>query len=89
MTQVTPDIPSGHKARAIRLGSLSVPIGGTGWMRRASGAARLGGVGGAIIITGLVFQSENQFFLSTTNMLGLLRSMTTLAILALARRSCS
>ncbi len=81
-TQADTDIPSDGKGHALRLGSRSIPIGGAAWLARLSSAARLGGVGGAIIITGLVFQAENTYFLSTGNLLGLLRAMTTLAILA-------
>jgi len=82
MTSAQPDIPPDRNSRAIRIGSRSIPIGRAGWLLKAGVAGRLGGVGAAIVITGLVFQSQNTFFLSTTNMLGLVRSMTTLAILA-------
>jgi len=53
-----------------------------GTLLRSLATARLSGLALAIFLTGLAFDLENQFFLSTTNMLGLVRSMTTLSILA-------
>jgi ribose/xylose/arabinose/galactoside ABC-type transport system permease subunit len=81
-THAQSDVPPDEKAHTIRLGSRSLPINRAALLGRLGVAGRLGGVGAAIIITGLVFQTQNQFFLSSTNLLGLLRSMTTLAILA-------
>lgn len=57
------------------------------WTRSSSifrrmAAGRLSGIVAAIVITGLVFQSQNGFFLSSTNLLELVRAMTPLAILA-------
>jgi ribose/xylose/arabinose/galactoside ABC-type transport system permease subunit len=45
-------------------------------------AGRLTGIVAAIIVTGVVFQTQNSFFMSSTNLLELVRSMTPLAILA-------
>jgi ribose/xylose/arabinose/galactoside ABC-type transport system permease subunit len=57
------------------------------WRRSSSvfrrmAAGRLSGIVGAIVVTGLVFQTQNGFFLSSTNLLELIRAMTPLAILA-------
>jgi ribose/xylose/arabinose/galactoside ABC-type transport system permease subunit len=43
---------------------------------------RLAGLLGAIVVTMVIFQSLNSYFLTATNMLGLLRSMSSLAIVA-------
>jgi ribose/xylose/arabinose/galactoside ABC-type transport system permease subunit len=49
---------------------------------RRVAAGRLSGIVAAIVVTCIVFQSQNNFFLSTDNMLELVRAMTPLAILA-------
>lgn len=54
-------------------------------LRRATHRAlshRLAGLLGAIIITMIIFQSLNSYFLTADNLLGLLRSMSSLAIVA-------
>lgn len=63
------------------------PAGRSPWdrstaaVRRLSGG-RLSGLIAAIAITFIVFDTQNRLFLSSTNLLELVRSMTTLAILA-------
>ena len=57
-TPAHPDGPVDNEARVLRLGPLTVPIGSSEWLRRASVAGRLGGVGVAILITGIVFQLD-------------------------------
>src|SRR6202012_149570 len=64
--------PSGGPTALGRAGTL---------FKRLSGA-RMSGLVGAIAITFIVFDTQNKLFLSSTNLLELVRSMTTLAILA-------
>lgn len=49
---------------------------------RRVAAGRLSGIVGAIVVTCIVFQTQNGYFLSSDNLLELLRAMTPLAILS-------
>lgn len=52
------------------------------WMARRATAGRLTGIVAAIIVTSVIFQTQNSGFLHTNNILLLIESMTSLAILS-------
>lgn len=52
------------------------------WMARRATAGRLTGIIAAIVVTAVIFQTQNSGFLQTNNVLLLIESMTSLAILA-------
>lgn len=57
-------------------------LGRAGTLFKRLSGGRMSGLVGAIAITFIVFDTQNKLFLSSTNLLELVRSMTTLAILA-------